>query len=87
MIMPLCSKEDVVKDIRTVIKKEGKDELRYELPNDHELVIEVLASAVNDNVELAVERLDEYGNTVEVATDDYDCDDTTLIAMIENALL
>ena len=34
-----------------------------------------------------VERLDEYGNTVECSTDDYSCDDKCLIAMIENALL
>ncbi len=78
--------KDIVKDIHTVIKKEGKDELRYELPNDHELVIQVLASE-GDDMEISVERLDECGNTVECSTDDYNCDDKCLTAMIENALL
>jgi hypothetical protein len=86
MLIPLCSKEDIVKDIHTVIRKEGKDELRYELPNDHELIIKVLASE-RDDMEISVERLDEYGNTTECSTDNYSCDDKCLIAMIENALL
>ena len=83
-------KEDIIKDIHTIIKKEGKDELRYELPGDHELVIQVLTSERDDKglkMEISVERLDENGNTVECATDDYNCDDKCLTAMIENALL
>ena len=85
MLMPLCSKKDIVEDIHTVIRKEGKDELRYELPNDHELIIKVLVSE-RDDMEISVERLDEYENIIECSTDDYSCDDKCLIAMIENAL-
>lgn len=76
---------DILKDIKTVIRKEGKDELRYDLSNDHTLVVEVLIDA-KENMEIAVERLDMFGNTVECSTDDYLCDDQTLTAMIENAL-
>ena len=84
--MELFSVEDVVTDIKTVIKNEGKDEVRYNLPNDHTLVVEVIANA-DESLEIAVEQLDEFGNTIECATDDYDCDDKTLTAMVENALM
>ena len=82
----LVSVEDVVTDIKTVIKKEGKDEIRYDLPNDNTLIVYVIADP-DDTMEIVVERLDEFGNTIECATDDYDCDDKTLTAMVENALM
>ena len=78
--------KSIMQDIKTVIKKEGKDELRYELPDEKTLVIEVIDNAYGC-LEIVVERLDEFGNTEECATDDYDCDDKTLWAMIENAVL
>lgn len=84
--MIFSSIEDIVKDVKTVIRIEGKDEIRYELPNEHELVIQVLAD-VDDTLSICVERLDEYGNTIEVAQDDYSCSDKILTAMIENALM
>lgn len=81
------NKWDVLMDIKNVIRKEGKDEVRYSLPNDNTLLVEVLCPSSGDGMEIAVERLDEHGNTIESATDDYDCEDSILIAMIENAVL
>lgn len=78
--------KNIIQDIKTVIKKEGKDELRYELPDEKTLVVEVIDNAYG-YLEIAIERLDEFGNIEECATDDYDCDDKTLWAMIENAIL
>lgn len=78
--------ESVIEDIETVIKKEGKDELRYSLGDDKTLVVEVIAVGDKD-LEIAVERLDECGNTVESATEDYNCSRDLLWAMIENAVL
>lgn len=83
----VVNKWDVLTDIKNIIRKEGKEELRYTLPDDNTLVIEVLCPSSGDSMEIAVERLDEHGNTVESATDDYDCKDDILIAMIENAIL
>ena len=34
--------KNIIQDIKTVIKKEGKDELRYELTDEKTLVIEVI---------------------------------------------
>lgn len=84
--MEIMEIKDILQDVKTVIKKEGKDELRYELPNENTLVIEVIDNAYG-NLEIAVERLNEFGNTIECSTDDYDCDDKILWAMIENAIL
>ena len=81
----MISVSDVLNDIKVVIRLEGKDKLTYELSNDEVLVIEVVDNAYG-NLEISVEKLDEFGNTIECATDDYDCSDETLIAMIENAL-
>ena len=78
--------KSIIQDIKTVIKKEGKDELRYGLPDEKTLVVEVIDNAYGD-LEIAVERLDEFGNTEECATDDYDCDDKVLWSMIENAIM
>lgn len=78
--------KNIIQDIKTVIKKEGKDELRYELPDGKTLVVEVIDNAYGC-LEIAVERLNEFGNTEECATDDYDCGNDILWAMIENAIL
>lgn len=81
--------KNIIQDIKTVIRKEGKNELRYELPDKKTLVIEAIYDAYGayGAFGITVERLDEFGNTEECATDDYDCDDKTLWAMIENAIL
>ena len=78
--------KNIIQDIKTVIKKECKDELRYELPDEKTLVVEVIDNAYGC-LEIAVERLDEFGNTEECMTDDYNCDDNTLWTMIENAII
>lgn len=75
----------VMQDIKTVIKLEGKDKLIYELPDDTTLEVEVVDD-VWGNLALEVARIDSDGNTVECATDEYDCEDEVLWAMIENAL-
>ncbi len=89
MLIPFgkCSLHDILMDINKVIRKEGKDEIRYELAGGHNLVIQVLASTNGDDLELSVERLDEFGNTVKAATDDYKCSNENIVKMLKNVLL
>jgi hypothetical protein len=78
------SVQDIVEDIHIMIRLGRKEKLIYELADDTELIVEVIKG---DEKEISIERINELGITVEAATDDYDCDDECLIAMVENALL
>ena len=78
------SADEIISDIHTIIRKEGKNEIRYPLPKEEMLIIEVLRS--DYDLKIAVEKLDGYGDIVKCVIDDYNCNDERLIAMIINVL-
>ena len=75
----------VFHDVKEEIRAKEQEMLTYDLPENCTLVVEVVDNA-SGYLEIAVEKHDENGMTLESATDDYDCADEVLWAMIENAV-
>lgn len=87
ILKPENISENIFKDVCSEIYSGEKDELRYDLPDNYQIVIEVIAHSDNDDMEITVGLYDSNKNVIKLLTDDYNCSEEDLKKMIESCLI